>query len=300
MGDGETAGEGPGRIARIPSPALVLGAIASVQFGSAIAATIFDRVGPGGAVLLRLVWAALILLALRRPRMRGLTAAELRLSVIFGLVLGAMNLSFYEALDRIPLGIAVSIEFVGPLTVAVIGSRRRLDALWILLAAAGILALTRGGGHGVNLLGVLLALLAGVFWGSYILLNARLGQAFAGSTGLALGMCVAAALAVPVGVADGGSRLFEPRSLALGGAVGLLSSVIPYSFELEALRRIATSVFGILMSLEPAVAALAGFLVLGENLGARALLGIALVVMASLGASLRGSRRGRDPALLVQ
>lgn len=278
----------------------MLGAIASVQFGSAIAATIFDRVGPGGAVLLRLVWAALILLALRRPRVRGLTAAELRLSVAFGLVLGAMNLSFYEALDRIPLGIAVSIEFVGPLTVAVIGSRRRRDALWILLAAAGILALTRSGGHGVNLLGVLLALLAAAFWGSYILLNARLGQAFAGSTGLALGMCVAAVLVIPVGVADGGSHLFEPRPLALGGAVGLLSSVIPYSFELEALRRIATSVFGILMSLEPAVAALAGFLILGENLAVRALLGIALVVVASLGASLGASRRARDPALPVQ
>lgn len=296
MADAETAGEGPGPLARAPSGALVLGAIASVQLGSAVAATIFDRVGPGGAVLLRLVSAAAILMALWRPRVRSLSGPELRLSIAFGLVLGAMNLAFYEALDRIPLGIAVSIEFVGPLAVAVMGSRRRLDALWVVLAAAGILALTRSGGHAIDLLGVLLALLAGVFWGAYILLNARLGQAFAGSTGLALAMCVAAMLAIPVGVADGGARLLEPHSLALGAAVGVLSSVIPYSFELEALRRIATSVFGILMSLEPAVAALAGLLVLGENLSARAVIGIALVVLASVGASAGA----RAPAVMVQ
>jgi inner membrane transporter RhtA len=201
-------------------------------------------------------------------------------------VLAGMNLSFYEAVDRIPLGIAVAVEFVGPLAVAVAGSRRAVDLLWVLCAIGGILALTHSGAH-VGALGVVLALVAGCLWGAYILLNARLGQAFEGSTGIALAMCVAALAALPVGVATGGAHLLRLESLALGSVVGILSSAIPYSFEVEALRRIATSAFGVLMSLEPAVAALAGFLVLGQHLGARALLGIALVVFASVGASRR-------------
>jgi inner membrane transporter RhtA len=272
---------------RAPSGVLVVGAIASVQFGSAIAATLFARTGPGGAVALRLVSATIVLLALWRPRVRGRSRRELALAAAFGLVLAGMNLSFYEALHRIPLGIAVTIEFVGPLAVAVAGSRRLLDLLWVALAAIGILALTQGGTHGLNTLGVALALTAGCLWGAYILLNARLGRAFEGATGLALAMCVASAAALPFGIADGGTHLLEPRSLALGAAVGILSSAIPYSFEIEALRRISTSVFGVLMSLEPAMAALAGFLVLGQGLGARALVGMALVVVASVGASRR-------------
>jgi inner membrane transporter RhtA len=273
-----------GRLARAPSGGLVVGAIASVQFGSALAATLFERLGPGGTVFLRLASAALILLLLWRPRLRGHTRRQLLLAVAFGAVLAAMNLSFYEALSRIPLGIAVTFEFVGPLAVAVAGSRRRIDRLWVVLALAGILALTRGAVHHLNGLGIALALVAGVLWGTYILLNARLGRAFEGSTGLTLAMCVAAVAALPVGVADS-AHMLEPASLALGASVGILSSVIPYSFELEALRRIAPATFGVLMSLEPAVAALAGFLVLGQQLGVRALLGIALVVAASVGAS---------------
>jgi inner membrane transporter RhtA len=277
-----------GPLGRAPSSALVLGAIASVQFGSSLAATLFQRLGPAGTVSLRLTSGAVILLALWRPRLRGRTRQELALAVAFGLVLAAMNLSFYEALQRIPLGIAVAIEFVGPLAVAVAGSRRRVDVLWIALAVLGVLALTRGGAHGLDLFGVVLALLAGCMWGTYILLNARLGRAFEGSTGLTLALCVAAVVILPVGIAAAGSNLLEPSSLALGGAVGILSSVIPYSFEIEALRRIAPAAFGVLMSLEPAMAALAGFLVLGQTLALRALLGIALVMVASVGAS-RGS-----------
>jgi inner membrane transporter RhtA len=287
--DGKTTTGDAGILARAPSGGLVVSAIISVQFGAALAATLFQRLGPGGAVFLRLTWAAIVLLALWRPRLRGRTRAELRLACLFGLVLAAMNLSFYEAFDRIPLGIAVAIEFVGPLAVAVAGSRRRLDVLWIALATAGILALARGGTHGLDGLGLLLALAAGCLWGAYILMNARLGRAFEGSTGLALAMCVASAAALPAGIADGGSHLLEPGSLALGAAVGVLSSAIPYSFEVEALRRIAAPVFGILMSLEPAVAALAGFLVLGQGLDPRALLGIALVIVASVGASRRST-----------
>ena len=277
-------------LARVPSPALVLGAIASVQFGSAIAATLFARVGPGGAVLLRLVSATIVLLALWRPRLRGRSRRELVLAVMFGVVLAGMNLSFYQALARIPLGVAVTIEFVGPLAVAVSGSRRLLDLVWVTLAAVGILALTHGGAHGLNALGVAFALIAGCLWAAYILLNARVGQAFERGTGLALAMLVASVVALPAGVIDGGTRILEPRTLAVGAAVGMLSSAIPYSLELEALRRIAASVFGVLMSLEPAMAALAGLLVLGQGLSARALVGIALVIAASVGASRRARR----------
>jgi inner membrane transporter RhtA len=290
MADGVTWSRGAGPLARAPSTGLVLGGIASIQFGSSLAATLFQRLGPGGTVLLRLSSAAIVLLALWRPRLRGRTRHELLLAVSFGLVLVAMNLSFYEALDRIPLGIAVSVEFVGPLAVAVAGSRRRMDLLWVAFAAAGIVALTRGGVHGLDELGLALALAAGCLWGGYILLNARLGQAFEGSTGLTLAMCVAAVAALPVGIASGGGHLLEPASLALGTAVGLLSSAIPYSFEVEALRRIAPPTFGVLMSLEPAVAALAGLLVLGQDLDGRALLGIALVTLASVGASRGASK----------
>ncbi|MBV8946610.1 MAG: EamA family transporter [Solirubrobacterales bacterium] len=290
MAAGDTAAiSNPGLLTRAPSSALVVGAIASVQFGSAVAATLFAQIGPGGAVWLRLLFGTVILLALWRPRVRGRTRRELLLAALFGLVLASMNFSFYSALHRIPLGVAVTLEFVGPLAVALAGSRRPLDLLWVALAAAGILALTRGGAGHLDPVGTGLALLAGAFWGIYILVNARVGRAFEGGTGLALAMCVASVLMTPVGLAQGGSHLFEARSLLLGGVVGMLSSAIPYSFEVEALRRIKTSVFGVLMSIEPAMAAGAGLLVLGQALAGREVLGIALVVIASVGAA-RGSR----------
>jgi inner membrane transporter RhtA len=288
MPDRPSSARAAGSLARAPSGVLVIGAIASVQFGSSLAATLFQRLGPGGTVLLRLATAALVLLALWRPRLRGRSRSELLLAAGFGLVLAGMNLSFYEAIDRIPLGIAVAIEFIGPLAVAVGGSRRAVDLLWAVLAAAGILALTRGGVHGLDGLGVALALAAGCLWGAYILVNARLGRAFEGSTGLTLAMCVGTIAMLPAGIASGGGHLLEPGSLALGAAVGVLSSAIPYTFEVESLRRIAVPTFGVLMSIEPAMAALAGFLVLGQSLGLRALLGIALVTIASIGASIGG------------
>jgi inner membrane transporter RhtA len=284
-----------GLLARSPSYGLVVGGIASVQFGAALATTLFARIGPGGAVLLRLLTASVILLIIFRPRVRVRTRRELLLAALFGVVLAAMNLTFYEAIHRIPLGIAVTIEFTGPLAVAVAGSRKRIDLVWVTLAAAGILALMHGDAHGLDTLGVVLALVAGCMWGTYILVNARVGRAFEGGTGLALAMCVATVLALPVGVIEGGAHLIQPRSLALGAAVGILSSAIPYSFEMEALRRMATSVFGVLMSLEPAMAALAGFLVLGQGLSGRELAGIALVVVASVGASRRARAAPIDP-----
>lgn len=283
-----------GRLSRVPSGGLVLAAIASVQFGGAIAVRLFASVGPGGAVLLRLGTASIVLCAVSRPRLVRRDRRALPLAVAFGLVLAGMNLSFYCAIDRIPLGVAVSLEFIGPLAVGIGGSRRRIDLLWVALAAGGIVALTHGGGRPVSGLGITLALVAGGLWGAYILLSARVGRAFDGGSGLSLALIVGTLATLPVGVGAGGGHLVTLRSLGLGAAVGMLSSAIPYSFELEALRRIAPHVFGVLMSLEPAMAALAGLIVLGQALGGRTLVGVALVVAGSVGASWKSRRPVRD------
>jgi inner membrane transporter RhtA len=285
----ETERSGGGLLSRAPSGGLVISAIASVQLGAALATTLFARVGPAGAVLLRVACASVVLVAVWPPRVRGRSRDQLLLATVFGVVLAGMNLSFYAAIHRIPLGTAVTIEFVGPLTVAVLGSRRPVDLIWIALAVLGILALTRGGAHSLDGLGVAFAGIAGALWGVYILLNERVGRVFERGTGVALSMCIASVALLPVGIAGGGGNLLEPRSLALGVIVGVLSSAIPYSFEQEALRRIKPSVFGVLMSLEPAVAALAGFIVLGQGLSGRDVLGIGLVVAASAGAFRRTS-----------
>lgn len=276
---------------RVPAPGLVLVGIASVQVGAAFATKLFAHLGPGGTVLVRVLFAALVLWAVWRPRLRAHTAGDLRLAALFGLSLALMNFSFYEALDRIHLGIAVTLEFVGPLGVALAGSRSRLDVVWALLAAAGVALL--GGVGGANLTGVLLALTAGAFWAAYIMLNARVGQAFSGGHGLAIAMAIATLPLIGPGIADGGSNLLHPAYLAVGFAVALASSVVPYSLELEALRRIRPQLFGVLMSLEPAMAALAGLVVIGQALSALDVLAIALVVIASSGATL--GARGPAP-----
>ena len=221
--------------------------------------------------------------------MRGRSREDLALAFAFGLALAAMNLSFYAALERIPLGIAVTIEFVGPLAVAIGGSRRALDGLWVVFAGGGIVLLARGGGD-LDPGGIALALLAGLFWAAYILLSARTGRAFPSASGLALAMAIGTVALAPVGIAGGGSALLEPELLAIGFAVAMLSSAIPYALELEALRRLPTRVFGILLSLEPAMAALMGFVILGEGLRARDAVAIVLVATASAGASLTTGR----------
>ena len=282
------------RADRIPPTLLVLAAVSSVQLGGAFAKTLFDEIGPGGTAFLRVLFAALILAALWRPAVRGLSRAEWQLAVAYGFALVAMNLTFYEALDRIPLGIAVTFEFVGPLGVAIVGSRRPLDLLWVALAATGILLLSDFGGADLDGLGVALALLAGGFWAAYILLAARVGRTFEGAHGLAIGMCAGALMLLPFGIADAGGELITGETLAIGLAVAVLSSVIPYSLELEALRRMPAGVFGVLMSLEPAAAALAGFIVLDEGLATREVVAIALVVAASAGAARNASVPPRD------
>jgi inner membrane transporter RhtA len=259
--------------------------MASTQTGSAVAKTLFDELGPAATAFLRVALAAVLLALIWRPRIAGHTRKDLGIAAAFGLALCAMNLTFYEAISRIPLGIAVTIEFAGPLAVAIALSRRALDALWVVLAVAGILLLARGGGE-IKTAGVLLALLAGAFWAAYILLSARAGRAFAGGSGLAIAMVVGGIALLPVGIAGGGTKLLDPGLLAAGAGVALLASAIPYSLELEALRRLPAQVFGIMMSLEPAIAALAGFVILAEDLSARDIVAIVLVAAASVGASL--------------
>ena len=271
----------------VPPTALVLLGIVSVQLGSALAKQLFSEVGSFGTVALRLFFAAAILMLLWRPSPR-MSRRAWTVVVAYGLTLGLMNLCFYLALDRLPLGIAVTVEFLGPLTVALIGSRRWLDAVWAVLAAAGVVLLMGGGGD-VNLVGLLFALAAAACWGLYIVVSAALGRHSTEGNGLALGMIVAALVAVPIGVADSGTALVQPWILVAGLGLGLLSSVIPYSLDLEALRKMPPRVFGILMSLEPAMAALVGLVVLQELLHWSQWIAVLCVVVASVGAT-RGSR----------
>jgi inner membrane transporter RhtA len=281
----EAVAGGIRRLDPVPPVAMVLAAAVSVQFGAALGATLFDELGPGGASLLRQAFAAAILLALWRPRVRTYGWPALRLALAFGVALGLMNLCFYEALDRIPLGVCVTIEFIGPVSVAVLFSRRALDLVWVALAVLGILLLANPfGAGGVDPTGLALILVAAACWAVYIVLAQRATRVFHGSTGLALAAGVAWLMPLGPGLSEAGvSELLAPGALAIGLAVALLSSVIPYSLESESLRRMPANVFGVLMSLEPAVAALAGFVVLGQTLGARELVAIGLVIAASVG-----------------
>ena len=260
---------------------LVLVAAGSPQVGAAFAVTLFDELGPAGTAFLRLAFAAIVLWAIWRPRLDG----DLRLFGAFGVALGLMNLSTYEAIDRIPLGVAVTIGFAGPLLVAVIGSRRPLDGVWIALAADGIVLLADPGGGSVHAAGVGFALATAVCWMAYIYLSKRTGAASPDGSGLALAMAVGALIVLPAGVIQAQGALAEPDLLGSVLVVALASSVLPYSLELVALRRLPEAVFGVLMSLDPAIAALAGFVVLDQALGARELLAIAMVVVASAGAA---------------
>lgn len=264
---------------------MALGSIVSVQCGAALATTLFGSIGPLGAVFLRSLFGALALLAMARgslPALRGRRHWDL---ILFGVSLAAVNLCFYAALDRLPLGIAVTLEFVGPLGVAVFGSRRARDVIWALLAAVGILLLSDGsGGGGIDPLGAALALTAGGFWALYIVQSARVGQTYPGLGGLAVAAAISAVLVAPFGIAQGGGQLLTPSHLAVGLAVGLLSSAIPFALELEALRRLPNAVFGVLMSLEPAVAAAVGFIALSQDLALVEVMAIGLVVTACAGA----------------
>jgi inner membrane transporter RhtA len=282
------------RSAALPAPVLVLGSIVSVQVGSAVARTVFDELGAAGVTLLRLALSALLLAVVLRPRVRRWSRRSWRSALLLGAVMAGMNLTFYLAIRTVPLGIAVTVEFVGPLLLALVQSRRALDVLWALSAAGGVVLLGLQPTGDVPLAGLSLAFLAGLFWAGYIVASARLGQAMPGMDGLVVSLAVAAALVAPFG-ASGASRAFgDPRLLAVGVVVALLSSVVCYGLELAALRRMSTRVFGVLMSLEPAAAAVAGLLVLGQRLAGRDVVALLLVSLASVGVTL-GRRKDELP-----
>ncbi len=263
---------------------LVIASIASVQVGSALGKGAFGTISPTGLTWLRLIASAIFVVALVRPRLRGHTRQDWLLVATFGGTLALMNWSFYQAIAQIPIGVAVTIEFLGPLSVAVWGSRRPRDLIWVGLAFVGVALLGLSPGR-LTWAGVGFALLAAVLWAAYIPLSANTGQRWSGLEGLAAASVIAALLLTPAALATAGSALLEPRILLLGAAIGLLSSAIPYSLELIALRSLPNGLFGILMSLEPAAAALAAAIILGELLTGWQLLAMTCVVMASVGAT---------------
>jgi inner membrane transporter RhtA len=272
---------------RASAVGLVFAAACSVQGGAAVAKSLFPQLGPPGVVFLRLLFGSAALWAIARPQLRHRRRADLRLIAALGVVLVSMNITFYEALARVPLGIAVTVEFVGPLAVAVLGSRKAVDLLWVVLAGAGVGLLADGGGTAVRPLGIVLAATAGFFWALYILIGVRVGRAFSGATGLAPAMALGALLMAPWGILSAGHHLRDAQLVGAAVGVGLLSSALPWSLELEALRRLPPHVFSVVLSLEPALAALAGFVFLHEHLHTRAWIAIALVMLASAGAAGR-------------
>jgi inner membrane transporter RhtA len=263
----------------------VVGSMVSIQIGAALAQHLFPAVGAPGTTTLRVVLAALILLAIRRPSIKGLDSADLRAFALYGASLGLMNLCFYLALRTIPLGVAVAVEFLGPLVIAAASHRSRLDILWLALAAAGLALLAPWGGGALDPIGLLWALGAGVFWGLYILFGQAAGRIGEGAAS-ALGMSVAALVVIPFGALSAGTRLLDPALLPLGLTVAVLSSALPYSLEMFALTRLPRATFGTLMSLEPAIGALSGFLLLGQQLSLRQGGAIAAIILASAGAAL--------------
>lgn len=303
---------------RPPAVPLVAAGAVSIQLGAATAAHLFGLVGPIGAVTLRLVLASAALLGLVRPRLSKLAPsrlgpsklglpglatlatarrADLALAVAFGLVLAGMNLAFYEAIARIPLGVAVTIEFSGPLALAIGTSRHRRDVLWGFLAGCGVFLLAGGhlwGGHPVQPLGIWLALVAGACWAGYIVLSAETARR-SGASGLAVAMAAGALAILPFGIASAGARLVGLRALALGATVAILSSVLPYSLDLVALRRVSPRAFGVLLSMEPAIAALAGLVILGQGLTLSQVAALGLVVTANAGSSWFDSRQLGQP-----
>ena len=283
--------------------ALAVTSVASVQFGAATAAHLFPWVGPVATVSLRLVGAALVLLLIGRPWARRWTRPEFTAALLFGAVFTCMNVTLYLALDRLPLASVITLEFLGPLTVAIVTASSWATRGWALPAAGGV-ALLGGSLGGTDPLGVVFALAAACCWAGYILLSGRMGRSGTGLAGLGVGCAFGAVVMLPIGFATAGTHVLEPRAVALGLFVGVVSSAIPYSLDLLALRRLPTAVFGVLTSLNPGVAGLAGYLVLDETLTVRRFAGVVLVMVASAGVTVtplvrRARRRRRSSATVV-
>lgn len=277
-----------------PIPAVLL-AIISVQGGAAIAKSIFPVMGASGTVALRIGISAIILFTINRPKLKDISGKQWKLIFWYGIILGAMNTSFYLSLSRIPLGLAVTLEFIGPLLLAISTSRKALDFIWVLLAAAGIALIAPwSGASNIDLIGAALALLAGGFWAGYIVLGGKLSQTMDGSQAVSVGLLFASLIAVPAGIIEGNFANLNPNMLVLGLGIALLSSAIPYTLEMNALKQIPAKTFSILMSLEPAAAAVCGLLFLREHLSIHEWAAIALIVGASTGSTLTKSKQAKS------
>lgn len=275
----------------VPPVWLVMVGIVSVQTGAGVAKNLFDVLPPAAVVWLRLLTSAVLLVLVARPVLRARSRGDWLVVVGYGVALAMMNFLIYQAFARIPLGIAVTIEYLGPLTIAILGSRRRIDLLWAGMAGLGVVALGLESGS-MDPLGILFAVLAAVAWAGYILLSASTGQRFSGASGLAIASVVGVVVMAPIGVYEGGAALLDWRLLLFGLVVGVLSSVVPYTLELSALRRMPPRVFGVLMSLQPAAAALVGLVVLGELLTVWQWFAVVCVIAASAGSTRTSARDG--------
>ncbi|WP_367754018.1 DMT family transporter [Flavobacterium sp. WC2430] len=278
------------KLLNIPPIPAVLFAIISVQSGAAIAKTLFPSIGAAGTASLRIGISAIILFAVYRPNLFKITPNQWKIVIPYGLSLGAMNLIFYLAIERIPIGLAVTLEFIGPLVVAVMGSKRLLDYLWVLLAAAGIVLIAPWSDNGIDLLGVLFALLAGALWAAYIVLGGKISKIMKGGEAVATGMLFASILIVPFGILGNGLNSLTPTFLYLGIALALLSSAIPFTLEMKALGQLPPRTFSILMSLEPAAASICALIFLQEHLTFNEVLAVIFVVIASVGSTITSKK----------
>jgi len=268
-----------------PVPAILL-AIVSVQCGAAIAKGLFPEIGAAATASLRIGLSAIILFIVFRPNVFKLNAKQWKYVILYGLSLGAMNMVFYMAIERIPIGLAVTLEFVGPLLLAIFSSKKTVDFIWVILAATGIALIAPWTGDGLNLTGVLFALLAGGFWVAYIILGGRISKIMNGGEAVTVGMLFATLLILPFGISGGSFHHLNLKLLGLGAALALLSSAIPFTLEINALKQLPARTFSILMSLEPAMASLAGFVFLREHLSMTEIIAVACVMIASAGSSL--------------
>ncbi|MGU3540499.1 EamA family transporter [Methylobacterium sp. A54F] len=289
------AGTAPLAATLVPVGALA-GGIVSLTVGTALAKGLFPEVGAAGTTAFRVGFSALMLLAAWRPWRRPVSAREAATIALFGTVLGAMNLLFYQAIRTLPMGIAVAIEFSGPLAVALAGSRRASDFVWIGFAVLGLgLLLPLGGAGRLDPAGIGFALAAALAWALYIVLGQRAGRIHGGQA-VSLGMTAAALFVLPFGIAEAGSRLLEPRLMLLGLVAAALSSALPYSLEMVALKRLPAPAFGVLLSMEPAIAALSAFAILGERLSGVQWLAVLSIIVASAGTAASAHRRARPQA----
>jgi inner membrane transporter RhtA len=272
----------------IPPSGLVLLSCFAIQAGNAGTKTLFDQAGVIGAVFVCKLFATVLLLVWHRPKLKGYSWQDYRLVAVLGLAIAGAVMGIYEAIARIPMGVASTIEFIGPLGLAVAGSRRKLDLVWVILAAIGVLLLSPIHNWALDWVGVGFALVAAGCWASYIVFSKRVGRVFPGGTGLALAMTVATIIMMPIGIAQAGTALFDPKVLMIGAGIAAMGTVLPYSLEYIVLKRMSPRVFGVLMSIEPAIAALVGFIFLREHLNVQSAIAILLVTFASAGITLSG------------